>query len=337
MTSITECIAMFPTDAKYQTWSADDKRALKSMLKTIGWRKTATETKKSRSPSAYNMYNKAQFVAIKQSLQASGVEPKHPDVVKAVASSWKNLSDEEKKEWIEKAAEQKASHMSDSGSETEKKGRAPSAYNLYNKAQFASIKAELGEGANARDVMREIAKRWQLTSAEDKAEYIALAKEAKEVHDATKDDSASDGEKKPMTAYKVFAKTNKAHFKKSLLDGGAEANTKAVNAALKSAWAGLTAEEREPFETASGPVVKKVKSKNDPKRARTAYNYFSKTQSGPVKQMMEQSGLKVSQTEIMTKIAAAWKAMSEEDKQPYVEMSQQDKIRYDEEKTTLAS
>lgn len=64
----------------------------------------AEEPKKKKSPSGYLLYANDTRASVKQTLIDSGTEnPKPTDVIKEVAKLWRDLSEEDKTVWNEKA------------------------------------------------------------------------------------------------------------------------------------------------------------------------------------------------------------------------------------------
>lgn len=64
----------------------------------------AEEAKKKKSPSGYLLYANDTRASVKQTLIDSGTEnPKPTDVIKEVAKLWRDLSEEDKAVWNEKA------------------------------------------------------------------------------------------------------------------------------------------------------------------------------------------------------------------------------------------
>ena len=64
----------------------------------------AEEPKKKKSPSGYLLYANDTRASVKQTLIDSGTEnPKPTDVIKEVAKLWRDLSQEDKTIWNEKA------------------------------------------------------------------------------------------------------------------------------------------------------------------------------------------------------------------------------------------
>jgi len=78
------------------------------------------------------------------------------------------------------------------------------------------------------------------------------------------------------------------------------------------------------------PPTKKEKDLNAPKRPKTAYIFYCSDQRAKVKE--EDPSLKFG--DIAKKLSSQWKEMSEEEKDPYVKMAQQDKERYQKESSS---
>jgi hypothetical protein len=73
---------------------------------------------------------------------------------------------------------------------------------------------------------------------------------------------------------------------------------------------------------------KAKKDKNAPKRAISAFFFYQKTRREPLK--TEQKEL--SNKELISKMSEEWKNLSEEQRQPYHRMAEQDKVRYENDK-----
>lgn len=73
---------------------------------------------------------------------------------------------------------------------------------------------------------------------------------------------------------------------------------------------------------------RKTKDPDAPKRPLGAYFYYFKANNSKVKEEHPE----FIQKEVVAKIASDWKLLTEEEKQPYVEKSKQDKLRYIHEK-----
>ena len=73
---------------------------------------------------------------------------------------------------------------------------------------------------------------------------------------------------------------------------------------------------------------RKTKDPDAPKRPLGAYFYYFKAMNTRIKE----ENPELIQKEVVAKIASNWKTLNEEEKQPYVEKSNQDKLRYVREK-----
>lgn len=134
--------------------------------------KDGASTKSKRGPSAYNLYMKDPAVREKADGESS------VEKMGAIAAMWKELSEEDKRPYVEEAARIKAelSDASDSDSvssepEKKKKARKPrgaSAYNLFMKDPAIRNKAD---GESAKEKMGAIAAMWKELSEEDKRPY----------------------------------------------------------------------------------------------------------------------------------------------------------------------
>jgi hypothetical protein len=82
--------------------------------------------------------------------------------------------------------------------------------------------------------------------------------------------------------------------------------------------------EKEP----KGRKGKKEKDPNAPKKPLGAYMFYCKEARVPLKE--EHPELKV--TEIGSKLGAQWKLLTEEEKKPYYDLAEKDKVRYAKEK-----
>eukprot|EP00798_Chlamydomonas_sp_ICE-L_P004607 gene4607-14800_t len=74
--------------------------------------------------------------------------------------------------------------------------------------------------------------------------------------------------------------------------------------------------------------VKKEKDPNAPKKPLSGYMFFCKDNREAVKE--KDSSLKI--TEIASELGRMWKALTDEEKKPYQEQAEKDKVRYAKEK-----
>tara|TARA_B100000902_G_scaffold1065_1_gene1397 strand:+ start:1364 stop:1951 length:588 start_codon:yes stop_codon:yes gene_type:complete len=149
---------------------------------------------KAKRTSGYLLYSSEFRDTTKQKLlEDSGDSPKPTDVTKALASQWKELSDEERQKWNDKAKETSSSNVSPpkekkppkskkaKDDSSPKKPRPKSGYNLFQKGMRDDAVCILNE-TNDGDIkqtmiMTQIAKMWKELSDEDKAVWNDKAKE----------------------------------------------------------------------------------------------------------------------------------------------------------------
>lgn len=167
---------------------------------------------------------------------------------------------------------------------------------------------------------------------------------------------ASAGPKKPQTSYFMFVAAEREKVKES----NADASVTDITKILGQRWGEMDAAAKAPYEEQAaadklryaeelktwqaenpdevaamdaqgkrGRAAAK-KQKTGPKRATTAYFFFTAEMRERVKE--ENPDLKI--TELAKVMGAQWKALSEEEKQKYNEMAEKDKERYAAEKDT---
>lgn len=73
---------------------------------------------------------------------------------------------------------------------------------------------------------------------------------------------------------------------------------------------------------------RKAKDPDAPKRSLGAYFFYFKENNANIREMYPDCN----QKEIVSKIAGNWKSLTEEQKQPYLQLSNADKLRYTQEK-----
>ena len=155
---------------------------------------------------------------------------------------------------------------------------------------------------------------------------------------------------RPLTAYICFCTKNRPRVKEENKD----ANGKELITLLAGEWKKLTDKEKKPYVTMASkdkkryekemasyvppqetgaPEEKKTRKRkekdpNQPKRAISAYLFFSQEKRPEVKEEFPNLANK----EVFSKLGAMWKALSEKDRAPYDEMARKDKERYNREK-----
>lgn len=77
--------------------------------------------------------------------------------------------------------------------------------------------------------------------------------------------------------------------------------------------------------------IKTLKDPNRPKRAKTGYLYFCNHERPDIMKRMRKKNEKINVGAIQKKLGKMWGAMSDDEKNPYVKQSDEDKERYKEE------
>ncbi|KII66140.1 High mobility group protein TDP-1 [Thelohanellus kitauei] len=159
--------------------------------------------------------------------------------------------------------------------------------------------------------------------------------------------------KRPLSAFFFFSQEVREDIKKS---GGSVSGIENIAKMAGKKWKELSDAEKKPYdkkaqedkeryerELASGLVAQPRKSKgakgkkkeakdpNKPKRATSAYLYFS----ADFRKSPDAAGIK--HTEIMKAAATKWKKLTDAEKKPYLEMEQKDKDRFARESKEYSS
>ena len=77
--------------------------------------------------------------------------------------------------------------------------------------------------------------------------------------------------------------------------------------------------------------IKTLKDPDRPKRAKTGYLYFCNHKRPDIMKRMRKKNEKINVGAIQKKLGKMWGAMSDDEKNPYVKQSDEDKERYKEE------
>merc|ERR1719361_2436566 len=117
------------------------------------------------------------------------------EVMNALGEAWSKLSAKKKKQWNDKAAEDKVRFQKElqafeaAGHEMPKRStavsktkvkRAPSAYNLFMKDQYPIFAKKAGRDAGIGEVGKAIGKAWKKLGVRKKKTYQQAAEEAKQ-------------------------------------------------------------------------------------------------------------------------------------------------------------
>ena len=149
--------------------------------------------------------------------------------------------------------------------------------------------------------------------------------------------------KRPKTAYIIFLSEQRQNIKANYPDAIfteipkiAAEQWHAIKPAQKAKYERAAEQDRERYKKdmltyVPSPDDKKKKKKKDPnavKKAKTAYNFFTKSRFEKVK--IQNPGMSAPQ--IMSSLGAEWKELSDRQREPFVKQAAIDKQRYETEK-----
>ena len=171
-------------------WADPDKhdeiRAKKAQKKNAPKaEKKKKEKKQKRSPSAYALFLKQSQDAIKA---AAGEDADFSTRQKKASDMWKNMSEEDKKPFVEQSQELKKAFNEKKDKEEASKGpkkpkRSPSAYLCYASSVRAGLRDE-NPGLKMTDITKMIGTAWKALSDEEKKPFVTEAAEKRKIYDA---------------------------------------------------------------------------------------------------------------------------------------------------------
>ena len=174
--------------------------------------------------------------------------------------------------------------------------------------------------------------------AERAAEKAALAAQKAELaaEKAARKAAKEAEPKKPLSAYIIFGNEQRQRVREE----NPEASVTEQVTLLGAAWKALTEEQRQVYEEKAvadrarydaeclaagvGPAARKAAKEAEPKKPLSAYIIFGNEQ----RQRVREENPEASVTEQITLLGAAWKALTEEQRQVYEEKAEADKARY---------
>ena len=183
-----------------------------------------------------------------------------------------------------------------------KRGRT--AYILFSMASRKELSKNLPE-LKGKKIMTRIGEMWRKTSDEDKRPFVEESKEE------------MDRYKRAMVEWKKKSSLNSDGDETEQTDEETAADVKSVKQTNKAKQT---------------KKAKKTGNKKKPKRAITAYIAFSNSKRAEAKEQNPN----VSHKDIMKILGGMWKNASPEEREPFVIIAREDKIRYEKEKDEMA-
>lgn len=260
------------------------------------------------------------FVKIKRKeLQEKFPEATTPELMKEIGRQWKNITPDEK-EWYQNMALKdkdrykreinemnriKEYHNIDS-CDLKKPKKCLSSYMIFVRDTRSKVTQEFPD-MNALDVMKEVGRRWQNISEEDKKSFQTLADRDKE----------------------RFKREHQQYLKDlEVLDKKLKNSSKMKDASSGELEKGSDIEIVDDQTDPIGPNGKKMRrDPGMPKKPLSAYIYFSQETREQIKK--EHPNMPVSQ--VMQLVSTRWSKMSAEEKNPFIQSAKEDKKRYEKE------
>ncbi len=300
-----------------------------------------TKTRK-RARSAYTLYSSDP--AVREAVRQAHPDADFGSLSKFIGEKWKTLTEEERepyqkanaaeKQQLAEAMAQEAQDPSQNPSKGKGKvrKRARSAYTLYTMDPVVkeTIK-KANPDATFADFSKLLSQGWKELSPEDKTKYEEASAKEKTEMSQLPPQTGSGTEKKPKqqrakSAYTLYS--SNPEIRTQVKQANPDADFGAISKIIAEQWKGLTEDERKPYETASATekeALNKAKAANKPKKTRAKSAYLHYSLNVTVRNAAKQANPDLKVTELAKVLGAQWKALSEEDRQPFILANQQEK------------
>ena len=282
--------------------------------------------------SAYIYFSNAKRDEVKQSNPAIAGDVR--EIAKKLGEMWKSMSDKEKKPYNLMAEKDKERYSKEMASYVP-----------------PVVAEEMASPNMAPTAPTPIATRPDMADfdAEDAVGLLtALPSSLKKRGSAKKDPNKP---KRANTAYQLFMKDTSA----TIMEEHPGLSFQERSQKVAEMWKSMSDEDKHQFDArveqdkkryaremdayeppehqdVGSPKKRTKKDPNAPKGATSAYIFFSNTKRQEVREANPEIAGEV--TQIAKKLGEMWKSLSDEDKEPYVQMAEKDKARYAEEKAS---
>lgn len=278
-----------------------------------------------KSLTAYTLFVKLK----RKELQEKYPDATTPELMKEIGRQWKSINDKDKawyqnmaakdKERYKKEMEQmnklKEFHKLDN-CELKRPKKCLSSYMIFVREVRAKVTQEFPD-MNALDVMKEVGRRWQNISEEDKAYYQALA-------DKDKERFKKENQQYMKELEQLDSKLKTSKKDTGEISGEQDFDEEPGNATVKS-------QENDSKVSVGANGKKMRRDPNMPKKPLSAYIYFSQE----MREQIKKENPKMPVASIMKEVSNRWSAMSKEEKERYVTEAREDKKRYEKELSQL--
>ena len=288
--------------------------------------------KRAKNPYQFFMADKEARELVKQ----QNTEATSKEILRLMAAMWKGFSDQDKEKYQQQADEEKQ-QMPETETKTKERTRARTPYQCYmgNKEARAAIVTANPDAAN-KDILTLMAGKWKELSDEEKAPYQQEADLDKQNFPTTDTKPKKTTAKKDKTAFELFeaecerkakakakaiakakaAKEAASDSDSSDSDSDSEEEEEEEPLTIKQQWEQLSPTEQQKYEEKKVPK---------PKTAKVLYQADEEVKAAA----KEEHGADIKAVELNKILAAQWKELDDEAKEPYNKAAQKEKERYD--------
>lgn len=280
-----------------------------------------------KSLTAYTLFVKLK----RKELQEKFPDATTPELMKEIGRQWKSIDEKEKawyqsmalkdKERYKKEMDQmnklKEFHKIDN-CELKRPKKCLSSYMIFVREMRSRVTQDFPD-MNALDVMKEVGRRWQSISAEDKNYYQALA-------DKDKERFKRENQQYMKELEQLDTKMKNSKGKDTGEIGGEQEPDEEQNIS-----GGNKSNENESKMPLAVSGKKMRRDPSMPKKPLSAYIYFSQE----MREQIKKEHPKMPVAQIMKEVSNRWSAMSKKEKEPYIKEAREDKKRYEDEKSNL--
>ena len=289
--------------------------------------------KRAKNPYQFFMADKE----ARELVKLENTEATSKEILQLMAAKWKGFSDQDKEKYQQQADKEKQ-QMPKTETKTKERTRARTPYQCYmsNKEAREAIVAANPDAPN-KDILTLMAGKWKELSDEDKAPYQQEADLDKQKYHTTDTKPKKTTAKKDKSAFELFkAECERKQRAKEKAIAKAKAAKEAASDSDSSdsdSDSDSEEEKEEPlsieqqWEQLSPTEQQKYEEKKIPK-AKTAKVLYQADEEVKAA-AKEEHGADIKAVELNKILAAQWKELDDEAKEPYNKAAQKEKERYD--------
>ena len=266
----------------------DNKEYSKQEIMDLFKKITEKKEKKRRAKNSYQFY--LGDSEVRGSIKKENPNASNQDILKSMASKWKTLEESDKEKYEEMAIEDKKNYPTIVKQKERTRAKTPYQFYMGDTESRDAIIRMYSEADN-KEILGHMASKWKDMKDTEKEKYEALAIEDK----------------------KFFTKTPFELFKEGCSD----------SEDAESEWEALSDTEKEKYDKTK---VNKSKAKKITKQPKSPLKIFQADKQVREDMKSENPGEKA--VGITKLIAAKWKEMSDEEKEPFKEMAKKEKMKH---------